>query len=113
MLFHLNNYNHEERCKKRLDKNDFGPWGNVLLSFSSCGVAQKPDEVDTETSGAEEGAKMDDGLLQHLFRGLTFQLMHLVYCQVKVVWRRHLYRGDVLHFILTGPILNRDPVRLT
>ncbi len=35
-----------------------------LLSFSSCGVAENADEVDTETTGAEEGAKTDDGLFE-------------------------------------------------
>ncbi|MBD0257102.1 MAG: hypothetical protein ICV83_15400 [Cytophagales bacterium] len=35
-----------------------------LLNFSSCGVAENPDEVDTPTTGAEEGAKIDDRLLE-------------------------------------------------
>ncbi len=33
-----------------------------MLSFSSCSTAENADEVDTETTGAEEGAKIADGL---------------------------------------------------
>lgn len=35
-----------------------------LLNLSACGVAENPDEVDTPTTGAEEGAKMDDDLFE-------------------------------------------------
>lgn len=52
----------KKNAKNTWVKMTMGIGITCLLSLSSCGVAENADEVDTETTGAEEGAEIDDGM---------------------------------------------------